>query len=291
MPVRNCAATIALAVRSIVAQTCEEWELLVIDDGSSEETARTAASFHDQRIRVIADGSGNLGLAARLNQGIALAEGKYFARMDGDDVSFPRRLEREVEYLERHPGVDLVGCGMVIFRDKGRMVGVQRARRSHAEICGNSLRSCLLPHATWMGRAAWFQKHKYRAGLHRAEDRELLLRSRDVSCFAGLPEILYGYRVDRVSLVKNARARLEYLAAVTGDARARGDWTRYFTAGAAEIAKLSIDSIALATHTERWVLRHRAAPAEGQEVAEKWSAIWQSLSARQEEVLACASSM
>ncbi len=284
MPVCNCAETLAMAVQSIVAQTCEEWELLIIDDGSRDETVTVARAIEETRVRVVADGRGNQGLAARLNQGIGLAKGSYIARMDGDDVSYPHRLECELAYLASHPGVDLVGCGMVIFREGGRFVGVQNARRSHAEICGNALRSCLLPHATWMGRAAWFRKHMYRAENRRAEDRELLLRSRDVSCFAGIPEVLYGYRVNQVSVRKNARARCEYLAAVTADARARGDWGRYIGAGAAELFKLGIDTLALATHTDRILLRHRAHSPQSPDIVTQWRALWSSLQSRGAEV-------
>ncbi|WP_049761910.1 glycosyltransferase family 2 protein [Candidatus Korobacter versatilis] len=277
MPVRNCAETLALAVQSIVVQTCDAWELLVIDDGSTDRTVEIAIKAQDSRIRVIADARGNLGLAARLNQGITLAEGRYIARMDGDDISYPQRLERELECLESQPGTDLVGCGMVIFKDGGRMVGVQRARSSHAEICGNSLRSCLLPHATWMGRAEWFRRHRYCSKNRRAEDRELLLRSRDVSCFSGIPDLLYGYRVNRVSIRKNARARFEYLSAVTADARKRGHWRRYFAAAGAEIAKLGIDTLALATHTDRILLQHRASSPKSPQVVAEWDSLWRCL--------------
>ena len=290
MPVCNCAETLTVAVQSILAQTLEDWELLILDDGSTDETlevaTRIAASqVGNARLRVIADKRGNLGLAARLNQGIGLAKGLYIARMDGDDVSYPQRLERELAYLETHPGTDLVGCGMVIFRGEGHMVGVQKPRRTHAEICGNALRSCLLPHATWMGRAEWFRRHQYRAGNRRAEDRELLLRARDESCFAGMPDVLYGYRVNKVSIRKNARARCEYLAAVAEDARVRRDWGRYIAAGAAEIAKLGIDTLALATRTDRIFLRHRAASPESPEVAAQWESMWQSLQASRAEAV------
>lgn len=185
MPVFNCSPTLKTAVRSIVMQTHTDWELLIIDDSSTDDTLAVANAIQDPRVRVFSDRMGNVGLAARLNQGIDLARGHFIARMDGDDVSFPQRLQRQLEFLEQHPKVDLVGCSMIIFKGAGEWVGLQPARRTHDQVCGNALRSCLLPHATWMGRAAWFRAHRYDPLHRRAEDRELLLRTRDCSRFAG----------------------------------------------------------------------------------------------------------
>src|SRR5271157_2334580 len=88
MPVYNCARTLDIAIRSIVKQTFPNWELLLIDDGSADETVGICRSFCDPRVQVIADGA-HKGLVARLNQAIDLSRGRYFARMDGDDVCYP----------------------------------------------------------------------------------------------------------------------------------------------------------------------------------------------------------
>jgi glycosyltransferase involved in cell wall biosynthesis len=274
-------ATLETAVRSMETQTFTDWELLILDDASTDNTVAIARELCDSRVRVIAGLGGNLGLAARLNQGVELARGQYIARMDGDDISFPQRLQRQWQFLDGHPAIDLVGCGMVIFKGAGELVGVQLARRTHEEICGNAVRSCLLPHATWMGRAAWFRAHRYDVSHRRAEDRELLLRTRDCSRFAGIPEPLYGYRVNSVSIRKNAFARFEYFRAVLSDARGRHDWPRYITGGAAEIAKLTIDTVAFATHTDKFVLRHRARRPHDRAVIQNWQSVWLPLQTKQ----------
>src|SRR4051794_36827493 len=111
MPVRNNEKTLGVAVRSIVRQTYPQWELLLINDGSTDGTLEVARGFCDERIRVI-DEPESRGLPARLNQAVAAARGEYFARMDGDDLSYPERLERQVAYLQAHPEVDLVGAWM-----------------------------------------------------------------------------------------------------------------------------------------------------------------------------------
>jgi glycosyltransferase involved in cell wall biosynthesis len=223
---------------------------------------------------LIADGTPNRGLAGRLNQGVGLARGRYIARMDGDDVSFPQRFERQVQFLSQHPEVDLLGCGMVIFNDSGRLIGVQRARLTHPEICGNLMHSCLLPHATWMGPADWFRRNRYDERNRRAEDRDLLLRTHRTSRFAGLSDILYGYRVNGVSIRRNARARMDYLRAVSRDARRHGEWARLCAASLLEIAKLGYDTFALVSRAERWLLRHRARGTDDPALQALWASRW-----------------
>src|SRR3989442_4795829 len=102
LSIYNAEATLAIAVKSILAQTYPAWELLLIDDGSHDASSKIAQSFKDARIVVVSDGQ-NKGLSARLNQAIKMARGKYFCRMDQDDIAFPNRLERQVEFLETHP--------------------------------------------------------------------------------------------------------------------------------------------------------------------------------------------
>ena len=279
MPVFNCETTLAIATRSILGQSCADFELLILDDGSTDKTVELAHTFVDSRVRVVADSSGNQGLASRLNQGVDLARGRYVARMDGDDISFPLRLQRQAEFLESNPEIDLVGCSMVIFKGAGELVGLQPARRRHTEICGNFLRSCLLPHATWMGGTDWFRTHRYDPSHQRAEDRELLLRTRHCSQFAGIPEAMYAYRVNGVSVRKNALARYEYLRSVLADALDRKEWFRFLGAGAAELAKLAIDSAAIATHTDRFWLRHRARTLRDPDVIRTWQGVWAALQA------------
>lgn len=127
LPVRNAATTIKIAVASILKQTFGDWELIVVDDGSTDQTLEIVSKMHDARLRLVHEPPGHLGLAARLNQCIELARGAYFARMDGDDISYPRRLERQIRYLEQNPDIDLLGTGAVVFRGGGNCsAGIQR---------------------------------------------------------------------------------------------------------------------------------------------------------------------
>ena len=92
---------------------------MVIDDGSTDDTLERTRSFEDDRIRIHSDGR-SLGLAARLNQAIELSTGDYFARMDGDDIAYPERLERQVAVLDDAPEIDLVGSQMLVFGKGGK---------------------------------------------------------------------------------------------------------------------------------------------------------------------------
>lgn len=128
MGIYNCVDTLAEAVDSILAQTYTDWELIMCDDASTDN-GQTLALAHnyearDQRIIVITN-SQNLGLAATLNHCLKHASGEFIARMDGDDISLPTRIEEEVAFLDEHPEYALVSCAMINFDENGDW-GIQR---------------------------------------------------------------------------------------------------------------------------------------------------------------------
>ena len=107
--------------------------------------------------------------------------------MDGDDIAYPERLRKQVEYLDSHLDVDLIGTGIVVFRGRGEAYGSRRAAISHEAICGNVLSGLRLAHPTWTGRPEWFRHNPYRAGFWLTEDRELLMRTRNTSSSRRFP--------------------------------------------------------------------------------------------------------
>jgi hypothetical protein len=123
LPVYNGAADVEQAVLSILAQTYTDFELLIINDGSKDSSAEILARLHDPRIRLVHQE--NMGLAATLNRGIALARGRYIARQDQDDLSLPTRLEKQWTYLESNPDCALVGTRAEIW------VGDEPSDRMH----------------------------------------------------------------------------------------------------------------------------------------------------------------
>ncbi len=159
LPCYNAAETVALAIRSILSQSFQDWELLAVDDGSTDGTLAVLREFRDPRIRVLADGR-NQGRWARLNQIAAAATGEYLARMDADDLMFPERLARQVAFLAAHPEVDLVGGGVVSIDARHRVRGVRlapaRPRGARRILAGE-----VLYHPTVLGRTAWFRANPY----------------------------------------------------------------------------------------------------------------------------------
>lgn len=107
LPVYNCERYLGDAIESVISQTFTCFELIIINDGSTDRSADIIAAFNDKRIRVLHQA--NQGLAATLNRGIALARGKYIARQDQDDLSNPDRISLQVAYMEDHPDCVLLG--------------------------------------------------------------------------------------------------------------------------------------------------------------------------------------
>lgn len=212
MPVYNAGKYLRLAVLSIVGQTFADWELLIIDDGSTDDAFRDIADIDDPRIRIIRDGQ-NKGLAARLNECIDMARGQYLARMDQDDVSYPERFARQVKALQEDESLDLVAARAITISGKNQFTGWLPWPSSDAEISAKPWRGFYLPHPTWMGRVAWFRNYRYVApGPYFCEDQELLLRSYRKSRFRLIAEPLLAYRIrDSVNWRKLMKTRLTVL--------------------------------------------------------------------------------
>lgn len=216
MSAHNASATVELTLRSILAQTYQNWELIVVDDGSTDGTRDILLQIQDSRIRLVQEPSGKMGLPFRLNQCVRLAKGHYIARMDADDVAYPQRLERQVRFLQAHPDIDLLGTGAVIFKGAGEVVGCYPTACSHEEICRRPWWGFPLAHPTWMGKRTWFLSNPYSEADRRCEDQALLLQSFAHSRFAALEEVLLGYRVGKISAAKFGRGRLNYCYRLLG---------------------------------------------------------------------------
>jgi len=212
MPVYNAGKYLRLAVLSIIKQTFTDWEMLIIDDGSTDNAFDSISDINDERIHILRDGS-NKGLAARLNEVIDLARGQYFARMDQDDVSYPERFERQVEALLNDLTVDLVGIRAVTIGDDNELTGVLACADSSEKICSKPWRGIGLPHPTWMGKIMWFRKNRYaEPAPYFCEDQELLLRTYENSRFLIINEQLFAYRIrDSINWRKLIKTRIAVL--------------------------------------------------------------------------------
>lgn len=272
MPVRNNQKTVALALQSIIAQTYSHWELLLIDDGSADDTLRIISGFSDRRIKVLSDGR-SLGLPARLNQAIELCQGNYLARMDGDDICYPHRLEAQVHYLQRHEEIDLVGGSMLIFGDNGRPIGKRVAPEKHASITKRPYRGFPVAHPTFLGRLEWFRRYGYRTDAVRCEDQDMLLRAYKESTFANVQDILLGYREEKVDLRKTLTSRIYFTRSLVKEMMRRKRFDLATRAVVEQQGKMLMDVAAVTTGLHHRLLRHRAYSISTQE-AQKWQEVW-----------------
>jgi glycosyltransferase involved in cell wall biosynthesis len=271
----NNEKTLETAIRSILQQSFREWELIVHDDGSRDRSAAVVGCFHDPRIRFFPDWV-NRQRPYRLNQSLELAQGQFYAVMDADDVAYPERLEKQVQFLIQHPDVDLVGGGMMVFASEGMPVGKRSPPLRHEQICRKPWTGFPMAQPTFMGRIGWFRLHKYNASFPLAQDQDLLLRSYRSSRFANLPEIVTGYREDRLSWMRLARGRNCLTHGICRQLGVEGRPRLIPEAVLLQAFKSILDGISVLTGLDYRLLRHRARFITGEE-RQKWRQVYQSV--------------
>jgi glycosyltransferase involved in cell wall biosynthesis len=194
MPVRNGARFIVAAIESVLAQTFRDFELIVVDDASTDGTAAAVASCRDSRIRSIIHDRHH-GLPRALNTGLGAATAPYIARLDADDVAHVQRLEKQSAFLDRHPGVALVGSRARRIDATGTVRGVVERPVSTAGIRWLAmLENPFIHSATMFRRAAALEAGGYREDVPYAEDFDLwgrLMAAHDVH---NCDELLIDYR-------------------------------------------------------------------------------------------------
>lgn len=284
MSMRDSAATVGEAVRSVQLQTLPDWELIVIDDGSRDGSARIVESFVDPRIRVLRE-TESKGLAARLNQAVGLARGEFIARMDADDICFPERLAHQTAALRQDPSLDLLAGNAVVFTGAGALVGLFPVSTRHEEIVRRPFEGMSMPHPTWCGRAAWFRANPYDPALLKAEDQDLLLRSHRHSRFGALDAVLLAYRQDRLDLAKILPGRHASIRSIWRYGAANRELLPAFGGIAAQLIKGAIDVIAIGAGLNALMQRRRlrTVPAD---VAERWQGLCREVRRTQERDLA-----
>lgn len=174
IPTYNVGRFIALSLKSVLAQTYTNFELIITDDGSTDNTVEEIRKFNDPRIKVIVDGK-NHGISYRLNQQIDMAKGEIFVRMDGDDLMFPTRVEEQVRYLLEHPDVDVVGGQAIIIGDNNELLGYRGSKLQNLTFEALLSGSCFI-HPTVAGRIGFFKKFHYDENMSGVEDHHLWLR-------------------------------------------------------------------------------------------------------------------
>lgn len=194
----NARATLLDAIRSVFAQTHQDWELILVDDGSTDGSLELARSIDDPRVRVYSDGQ-NKRLAARLNELTRLARHDFVARMDADDLMTRDRIERQLRALVGNDDVDLVSAGLVSMSDDLQASGVRVAPQGYEVTASEVLAGrAWITHAAVLGRRAWFLRNPYDETLRVSQDTNLWIRAcakRDLRIKI-LSDYMYFYRED-----------------------------------------------------------------------------------------------
>ncbi|MGQ7242109.1 glycosyltransferase family 2 protein [Salinicola sp. V024] len=190
IPVHNRQRYITTAVDSILTQTFEDFELLIVDDGSTDETLEVLSSYRDPRLRVESN-SRNLGIPATRNRGLELARGEYIALLDSDDIAWPNRLARQVETLDRHPELVQIGSACDFMDGEGqRLKRVRRQPLAADDVAASLAFYCALTNRTIMARTAILREQRYSEDFPRCQDYELHQRLSRTQRMANLGDIL-----------------------------------------------------------------------------------------------------
>jgi glycosyltransferase involved in cell wall biosynthesis len=192
MPVYNCELYIQEAVESILNQTYSDFELLIIDDASSDQTVSIIKKYNDPRIQLI-EKPLNTGYTNSLNYGLLLAKGKYIARMDGDDISLPKRFAKQVAYMEAHPEVVVCGTSYkIVGNDKHISIP-----ENHDVIKLAFLKTNCILHPSVMIRKSVLDEFSiiYDTSKEPAEDYDMWVRLSTYGKLHNLQDILIEYRI------------------------------------------------------------------------------------------------
>jgi glycosyltransferase involved in cell wall biosynthesis len=192
LPVFNAEKYVSEAVNSILNQTYTDFELVAIDDGSTDNSLNILKSFDDPRV-IIIQNDGNLGLIKTLNKGIELAKGEYLARMDADDISMPKRFEKQVKLLDGNPDIGVCSTWIDFFGDDNETI---RFPVDHKEIFFRFLLGVQVGHANSVIRRDLLKNLniRYDSNFLHSEDTNLWVSLLPYTRFTNIPEVLYRYR-------------------------------------------------------------------------------------------------
>lgn len=231
IPFYNAESTLLNAIRSVFAQTHEDWELILIDDGSTDRSLELARSINDSRVTVYSDGK-NCKLAGRLNQLVGFAKYDFIARMDADDMMTPNRIEKLLEVLCANDEYDLASCGTYSIKNDGSFNGYRGADEQHYTFKGLLDKSQGFLHAGLVARKSWYERNSYDESLPLGQDSDLWLRAAKAGDFRAisisdplymyreegnvkLNKLLSAYRIERnnhARLIDNRADRLRYVS-------------------------------------------------------------------------------
>lgn len=201
------------AVDSILFQTFTDFEFLIIDDASTDKTPEILHSYGDTRIKIITNEK-NLGLTKSLNKGLELARGEYIARMDADDISYPKRLEKQIKYLEEHRDVGLVGSSFETINEYGEVVSrnIYKDFTSEKIYYHLTFNNCIAHSSVVYRRDLVIRTEGYNERLIRAQDFDLWSRISKKSKIEIVEEILLKWRASQSGISKKCKTEQDQIA-------------------------------------------------------------------------------
>lgn len=193
MPVYNAGKYLSKAIDSILSQTCKDWELILVNDGSTDNSEDIIAGYDDDRIYYIKNQE-NLGLIRTLNKGIDLCHGEYIARMDADDISLPDRLKKQIDFLDKHPEYIMCGTNAAVINNKEGITGKIYNLTENDYLQIHLLFSVPFIHPSMMIRKNILENNRYDEKYKHVEDYELWHRVARLGKIANLKNELFEYR-------------------------------------------------------------------------------------------------
>ncbi len=210
IPAYNASAYLADAISSILEQTFQDYEIIIIDDCSSDNTWDVIQNFAKKNLCIKAyQNEKNLGIAGNRNKGVSLAKGKYLVWQDADDISLPMRIERQYQFMESHPEVGIVGGYIELFKDQ-TVLGVRKYPAKDID-----LRRCIFRYspiaqpAAMVRMAALTQAGEYNLKYPPAEDIDMTFRIGEHYKLANLQEIVVRYRESNTSATFTRLKKME----------------------------------------------------------------------------------
>ncbi len=197
MPAYNCGKYISQSIRSVLNQTYKEFEFIIIDDGSTDNTEEIVRTFKDERI--LYKKNNHKGTSGALNYGISFASGDWIARIDADDLNFPDRLEKQMNFIDNNSQYDILSSWSVYFNNKGKICYFWKSPVSNEEIHMSLNRYNPLNQSGLMIKKKLFSEYKFNESFLYFEDYELMFKVRDKVKFCNIPEYLVYTRIRKDS--------------------------------------------------------------------------------------------
>ncbi len=265
IPFYNAETTIADAIRSVFAQTYQHWELILVDDGSTDGSPAIARAIRDSRVKVVSDGQ-NKGLSIRLNEIARMADGEFLARMDADDLMHPDRIRQQVAFAVQHPEVDVMDTGTYSIDARNTIIG--RRFNCQPDLSPlNVLEKGVLNHASVLARTRWVRANPYDPFYARAEDHELWCRCYRTSRYARVTDPLFFVRELGVSTqskylqtwATDRRIILKYGPGIAGSAQTAALYLRV-------LLKSVVYPLATLLTLDQHIIRRRNSPMPATEL-------------------------